>query len=171
MKEACKSVILCMLWALSSLHCGQHEKQSAEKAALVGAWKSNVQFETGSFATIKDLQFLYVFNEGGTMTESSNYDAAPPVPPAYGIWKALDRQQFEVRYEFFVTRPAMPEEAETASGGWLPAGHGLLVETITISADGNSFTSNIRYEMFDKAGTPVAGGGTAKARGKRLVFR
>ena len=36
---------------------------------------------------MKDLEFMYVFNVGGTMTASSNYDGAPPVPPAYGVWR------------------------------------------------------------------------------------
>ena len=35
------------------------------KATLVGAWPSSVQFETGAFASPKDLEFLVVFNEGG----------------------------------------------------------------------------------------------------------
>ena len=45
---------------------------------LVGAWRSKLQFQSGDFAAIRDLEFMYVFNPGGTMTESSNYDAAPP---------------------------------------------------------------------------------------------
>ena len=52
---------------------------------LVGAWRSNVQFKSGAFASITDLEFMYVFNAGGTLTESSNYDGVPPVPPAYGV--------------------------------------------------------------------------------------
>src|SRR5713101_6199191 len=48
---------------------------------LVGAWRGRVQFRAGPFAAVKDLEFMYVFNAGGTMTESSNYDASPPVPP------------------------------------------------------------------------------------------
>jgi hypothetical protein len=35
---------------------------------LVGAWRSNIQFESGAFAEIKDLEFMYVFNVGGTPT-------------------------------------------------------------------------------------------------------
>ena len=59
-----------------------------QQAPVVGAWRSKVQFETGALAGIKDLEFLYVFNAGGTLTESSNYDGAPPVPPAYGVWRS-----------------------------------------------------------------------------------
>jgi len=47
--------------------------------ALVGAWRSRIQFTSGAFAGITDLQFMTVYNAGGTLTESSNYDGAPPV--------------------------------------------------------------------------------------------
>jgi hypothetical protein len=58
---------------------------------------SNLQFQSGTFASIKDLAFLYVFNEGGTMTESSSYDAAPPVAPGVfteSLHLAEDGQSF-----------------------------------------------------------------------------
>src|SRR5690242_19508807 len=71
--------------------------------ALKGAWRSQIRFSSGAFAQMKDLEFMYVFNQGGTLTESSNYDAAPPVPPAYGIWKAVGPGQFEAKYVFYVT--------------------------------------------------------------------
>ena len=52
---------------------------------LAGEWRAQLQFSSGAFATIKDLEFMYAFNQGGTMTESSNYDASPPVPPPTGF--------------------------------------------------------------------------------------
>jgi len=113
---------------------------------------------------------MLVFNAGGTMTESSNYDAAPPVPPAYGIWKQVAGHEYEAKYEFYMTRIASPAESKSSSGGWLPAGHGLLKETITLSPDGDSFTSTIRYEVFDQAGKPIPGGGEAKGQGMKLQF-
>src|SRR4051794_23698560 len=65
-----------------------------QSRGIVGAWLSKVRFASGAFASVKDLEFLYVFNEGGTMNESSNYDASPPVPPAYGIWRQVSAGQF-----------------------------------------------------------------------------
>ena len=69
---------------------------------LVGAWRSNLEFQTGTFASIKDLAFLYVFNEGGTMTESSW------LPSGYGVFTeslqlAADGQSFTstIAYEAF----------------------------------------------------------------------
>jgi len=138
--------------------------------ALVGAWRSNVQFTSGAFAAVHDLEFLYVFNAGGTMTESSNYDGAPPVPPAYGIWRGVGEREFEARYDFFMTKPPAGLGDLTGGGGWMPSGRGVLTERITLAADGKSFTSTVRYEGFGADGKPVPGGGAGKGRGTRLEF-
>ena len=47
---------------------------------------------------------------------------------------------------------------------------GVLVEAITVSADGNTFTSTIRYELLDQAGKPVAGGGLGESHAARMTF-
>jgi hypothetical protein len=46
----------------------------------------------------------------------------------------------------------------------------VFSETITVAADGETFTSTIRYEAFDEADKPVEGGGDATGRGVRLRF-
>jgi hypothetical protein len=137
---------------------------------LLGQWRAQLQFTSGAFAAIKDLEFMYVFNTGGTMTESSNYDAAPPVPPAYGIWRNVGPKQFEVKYEFYVTKAPAAFEEITKGGGWGPAGRGVFVERITLSDDGKSFTSKIKYDQFDTAGKPAEGGGVATGKGVKLTF-
>jgi hypothetical protein len=137
---------------------------------LRGAWESHVQFTSGAFGSIKDLRFLYVFNAGGTMTESSNYDGAPPVPPAYGVWKELAPNKFEAKYIFYITRAPAAFPEIVSGGGWLPTGHGVLTETITLGADGNSFDSKIHFDPFDMSGKPAAGGGDATTHGARITF-
>ncbi len=137
--------------------------------ALVGAWRSSIQFESGAFAPIQDLEFMYVFNAGGTMTESSNYDAAPPVPPAYGVWREVGSNEFEAKYEFFATQPSEPEAFQKGAG-WLPAGRGVITERITLAADGQTFTSTIRYDAFNAKGESIEGGGAARGRGNRIGF-
>jgi hypothetical protein len=144
---------------------------SADAAVdLVGEWRAQLQFTSGAFAPIKDLEFMYVFNQGGTMTESSNYDASPPVPPAYGIWRKVGDREFEIKYEFYVTKPPANFEEIAKAGGWGPAGRGVFVERITVSADGKSYTSKIKYDQFDTAGKPAEGGGVATGRGVKLTF-
>jgi hypothetical protein len=134
---------------------------------LVGAWRSSIQFESGAFAEIHDLEFMYAFNAGGTMTESSNYDAAPPVPPAYGSWRKTGPNTYAVTYEYFATAPA--EALEFIKGaGWMPSGHGRLTETITLAPDGQTFTSTLKFEVFDAKGKPAEGGGSAKGNAARI---
>lgn len=137
---------------------------------LRGAWESHVQFTSGAFATIKDLRFAYVFNAGGTMTESSNYDGAPPVPPAYGIWRETGPNKYQAKYLFYITKAPATFQDITAGGGWLPTGHGVLTENITLGADGNSFESTIHFDAFDMSGKPATGGGDATTHGTRITF-
>ena len=145
---------------------------ASETAAvdLVGEWRAQLQFSSGAFASIKDLEFMYVFSQGGTMTESSNYDASPPVPPAYGIWRKVGGREFEAKYEFYVTKPPATFDEIAKGGGWGLGGRGVFVERITLSADGKSFTSKIKYDQFDTAGKPAEGGGEATGRGVKLAF-
>ena len=142
----------------------------AAPPALVGAWRGSVQFSGGAYAGIKDLEFLYVFNSGGTMTESSNYDGVPPVPPAYGEWRATGAGAFEAKYTFFTTQAPPDVKSLLAGGGWMPAGHGVLTEKIQLPGGGNSFESSIKLELFDKAGNPAAGGGDATVHATRAGF-
>jgi hypothetical protein len=150
--------------------CGKSGGGRAPDHGLAGAWRAKLQFQSGDFAAISDLEFMYVFNPGGTMTESSNYDAAPPVPPAYGVWRETGPGKFEARYEFFVTRAPDSLAMLTKGGGWLPAGHGVLTEAIALEGDGRSFTSKIHYAPFDAAGKPRDGGGEAIGHGERIAF-
>lgn len=139
-------------------------------SALNGAWQGNVQFTNGPFAVVKDLRFLYSYNAGGTMTESSNYDGAPPVPPAYGVWRQTGPNKFEAKYIFYPTRAPAAFQDIAGGGGWMPTGHGVLTETITLGADGNYYDSTIKWEAFDMAGKPATGGGDGTVHATRITF-
>lgn len=158
------------LLALGLTAC-QPASPPAAPAALIGAWQAKVQFSSGSFAPVKDLTFLYAYNSGGTMTESSNYDCSPaPSPPAYGEWRATGTGTFETKYTFYTTQPPADAKPGTGAGVWMPAGHGVLTESIQMSADGRSYESTVQLALFDSAGQPVAGGGEATAHGTRIGF-
>jgi hypothetical protein len=137
---------------------------------LAGAWRGRVQFTSGAFAETRDLEFMYAFNAGGTMTESSNYDAAPPVPPAYGVWRKLGPRKYEAKYQFFQSKAVTTADELVKGGGWGPDGHGILAQKMTLSADGNAFESRITLELFDKDGKPVPGGGEGTATGQRVRY-
>jgi hypothetical protein len=144
--------------------------EPSQRDSLVGAWRSQIRFANGALADVKDLEFMYVFNAGGTMTESSNYDGAPPVPPAYGAWRKGAPRQFEARYAFYITKAPGGYEDIAKGGGWSPNGHGVLTERITLSDDGQSYKSTITYVAFDPAGKPVEGGGDGIGAGVRMGF-
>jgi hypothetical protein len=144
--------------------------ESSPRDSLAGAWRSQVRFQGGALAEMKDLEFMYVFNTGGTMTESSNYDAAPPSAPAYGTWKKTGARQFEAKYLFYLTKPPAAFEEIAKGGGWLPTGHGVLTEQITLSDDSRTFRSTIKFAAFDPAGKPVEGAGEGTGTGTRMEF-
>ncbi|MGC1817043.1 MAG: hypothetical protein WA900_05250 [Casimicrobiaceae bacterium] len=166
--------LLTTLFAALVTACGNlpspAKGDTSEPDNLVGAWRSQIRFAGGALAEIKDLEFMYVFNAGGTMTESSNYDAAPPVPPAYGVWRKSGPHQFEARYAFYATRAPGTFEEIAKGGGWSPSGHGVLTERITLSGDGKSYRSTITYAAFDRTGKPVDGGGEGVGVATRMGF-
>lgn len=164
--------ILCAVIALSACKdtAAPSRTGSGEPDALVGAWRSQIRASSGMLVEMKDLEFMYVFNAGGTMTESSNYDGAPPVPPAYGVWRKKAPREFEARYAFYVTKPPGAFEDIVKGGGWTPNGYGVLTEKITVAEDGKTYRSTLGYTLFDAAGKPAEGGGEATGAGIRIGF-
>ena len=146
------------------------EKNNSKLDDLTGTWKAKVQFKTGAFAGVKDLEFLLSFNSGGTMTESSNYDGMPPVPPAYGIWRKTGDMQYEAKYEFFITNVPQSFEALKKIGGFTPAGYGRLTEKITLSQDGKTYKSTIKFNAFDITGKQMASDDEAEVSASRMEF-
>ena len=152
-------------------HGSPSQAASIGSAPLVGAWRSRIAFQSGPLADMKDLEFLYAYNAGGTMTESSNYDeAANSSPPAYGVWKEVAPRTFETKYLFYTTMAPDPDDAPGRSGDWWPAGHGEIRETIALAEDGQTYTSTITLVTFDRAGKPIAGDGAGTGAGARIVF-
>jgi hypothetical protein len=143
---------------------------SAQDDSLIGAWRAKVQFKSGAFAAVKNLEFMYVLNAGGTMTESSNYDASPPVPPAYGVWRKIRPRQYELKYVFFMTKPPKVFADIAGGGGWSPGGSGVLLERLTLAEDGKSFTSTMTLDIVDETGKPVESNSVAEAHAVRMNF-
>ena len=104
------------------------------------------------------------------MTESSNYDDAPPVPPAYGVWRKTGAREYELHYEYFNSTPPKALEDMTGGGGWTPGGRGTIKERIKLSADGRTFTSTISFVLRDTTGKEIPGGGAACSSGTRMSF-
>jgi hypothetical protein len=136
-------------------------------AQLIGAWRTKVQFKDGALSDLHDLEFMYSFNTGGTLTQSSNYDGTPPVPPGYGLWRQTGPRTFELRYAFYAPAKFI-KSGRTAA--WVPSGRGLYSETLELSPDAGSYTSRIVYDLVDPKGTPIPGGGEGEASGTRTTF-
>ena len=72
----------CLSAWMTNLASAQYSPQPKPPAAsetaspdLAGEWRAQLQFSSGAFASIKDLEFMYAFNQGGTMTESIRMSA------------------------------------------------------------------------------------------------
>lgn len=168
-------IMLAAVLLISGCRNGSSSQMSiaADRGTLVGAWRSKISFRSGPLAEMKNLEFLYAYNLGGTMTESSNYDeAANSSPPAYGVWKQIDARTFATKYVFYTTKTPDPGDGAPNSSDWWPAGHGVLTEAITLSDDGQTYTSTIKVATFDRSGTTIAGSGDGEgtATGTRIVF-
>ena len=160
---------LALLTAVVTLvACNSASTPASGPDVLIGAWRSRIHASTGALVEMKDLEFMYVFNAGGTMTESSNYDGAPPVPPAYGVWRKTAPRAFEAKYAFYTTKPPAAFEDVAKGGGWAPSGYGVLIERITVAEDGKSYQSTLAYRMFDGNGKEVEGAGEATGAGARI---
>lgn len=169
MNKIARLLALVSIPALAFFTGGCQTGSPPQPEALIGAWRGPAKFTTGPYVEVKDLELMYVFHADGTMTESSNYDGAPPVPPAYGVWKKTGPRQYEAHYEFYAVKPPGALDEITKGGGWGPDGRGVLTQKITLSDDGRTFESSIRMEVFDKSGKPAAGSGDATARAKRMT--
>jgi hypothetical protein len=155
--------------AATTIFAGRNSGPAPSLPRLVGAWHAHVQFKDGPFASAKDLDLMFAFNEGGTMTESSNYDESPPVPPAYGIWRSVGKDRFEARYEYYNTKPPTGFDDISKGGGWAPDGKGVLTESIRVAADGMSYRSTLRLDLYDASGKHTPGG-AAVGSGTKMRF-
>ena len=170
MKKQLMILLIISIAVLVSLAFTIVSQSSLQADDLTGTWKAKVQFKSGAFAGIKDLEFLLSFNSGGTITESSNYDGMPPVPPAYGIWKKTGKGQYEAKYEFYITNVPPSFEALKKVGGFTPGGYGMFSENITLSPDGKTYKSKIKFSAFDITGKQMSSNDEADVTANRLEF-
>lgn len=175
MTRGLRVALLALSTALGATACGNASSSPqtgpVDGARLAGAWRSKMVFRSGPLAAMKDLEFLYAYNAGGTMTESSNYDeAANSSPPAYGVWKQTSPRTFSTKYVFYTTKAPDPAAAQPGGGDWWPDGHGVLTETIALADDGQTYTSTVTLALFDAADAPIAGGGEGTGAGTRIGF-
>jgi hypothetical protein len=123
MKKRMPRVTICTAALLLSMFAiGCRVAPVKDDGGLAGAWRGKVPGISGLLASMKGLEFMYVFNADGTMTESSNYDAFPPGPPAYGVWRRIGKRQYEAKYVVFQTKPVAILDEIARGEGWAPNG-------------------------------------------------
>ena len=159
----------CLLGGVALTGCTTCPSKNCSSSGLAGAWRAKIHLTSGAYAAAKDLEFIYVFNPGGTMTESANYDSAPPVPPAYGVWRMTGPREYEYKSVYYTTKAPAKFEDLAGGGGWLPSGRGVVTEKIVIGPDGQHFESKVHYEESDATGKKTdTGEGTGD--GERIGF-
>src|SRR4051794_32800268 len=60
-----------LVFVLAASACGATASVHDTPDPLVGAWHAYLTVDSGVLTTLTRLEFLYAFNQGGTMTESS----------------------------------------------------------------------------------------------------
>ena len=97
METVTRARLMSLAAAFTLAACNRASETPPVPDVLVGAWRSQIKESDGELAEMKNLEFMYVFNVGGTMMEFSNYDSAPP-RPAY-VWRLAEDGGAAVRGE------------------------------------------------------------------------
>jgi hypothetical protein len=119
---------------------------------IVGVWTGNLDFTTLGKATV-----LVAINQGGTFTETDSVDlngAVGEVSPGYAAWKAKDCKHYALTINKTIYNPSAKQFFSV-----------VLPGTIVLSDDGQSWTVNLKQEVFDASGKQIQTGsvtGSAK---------
>lgn len=124
---------------------------------IVGAWNGNLTFTTLGKATV-----LVSINEGGTFTETDSVDLDGTVPgtasPGYAAWKATDCRHYTLTINKMIYNPSIKQLLRV-----------VLPGTIVLSEDAQSWTVNLKQEVFGPNGEPLPNlSGTVTGYAKRI---
>ena len=120
------AAVLALTALASAAQAAPAPKPAGEPTGLIGAWRAHISFTDGAFADEGPGVQLRLQRRRNTRRRSSNYDAAPPVPPAYGIWRRTGARTFQSKYVFYVTKSPASFDDIKKGGGWAPDGHGVF---------------------------------------------
>jgi hypothetical protein len=150
--------------AIFSAPVADAAEQHDSGSGLEGGWRARVTIASGPIQGVG--QFLFTYARGGGLVESSNFDEMPPVPPAYGSWVNTRGQTFQSTYVFFTTVLA---DANDVGAGWQFSGSGKIKESIQLRNDGDTYSSDLTYQLFDTEDQPLRGqSGVGKALARRI---
>ena len=120
---------------------------------LVGIWSGNLDFTALGKATV-----LVSINQGGTFTETDSVDLNNTVgtaSPGYAAWKAEDCRHYTLTINKMIFNQQFLKV--------------ILPGTIVLSEDGQSWTVNLKQEVFDSQGNAIPSlSGTVSGSAKRI---
>lgn len=115
-------------------------------ADLTGLWDSQVTLTDCNGHTLVSFEALEMFHTGGTLTSTDN---TPPglQGPGFGTWKRINQKSYSAPFQFFNFN---------ADGSF--AGTQKIMRTVTVAANGNSYTSVVSFESYDPNGNLLFSG-------------
>lgn len=119
------------------------ESASAKAKGLTGTWRVSIPTSDGGLPPFNAYQ---TFSDDGTFTEVSDLLTTQTESPAHGVWSGK-KSDYQLTFELFVFDP------ETK----LPAGRVRVRNNITLSADGDSFTSDSVVDFITPDGMVIEG--------------
>src|ERR1700744_6376919 len=123
---------------------------------IVGVWTGNLDFTALGKATV-----LVSINQGGTFTETDSVDLDGTVgtaSPGYAAWKATDCRHYTLTINKTLYNPKAKQFFKV-----------VLPGTIELSEDGQSWTVNLKQQVFDANGNEVPNlNGTVSGTAKRI---
>lgn len=144
-KTFLKSIV--SLSALIALSCAPAALAAGEAGgALNGVWDSQVTLTDCNGNTLVSFEAYEMFHAGGTLTSTDN---TPPGQhgPGFGTWRRVSGRSYAAPFQFFNFN---------ADGTF--AGTQKITRTITLRADGNSYTSMVNFGTYDPSGNLVFSG-------------
>ena len=137
---------LATLSALVVLSFTPAARAAAGDDSLTGVWDSQVTLTDCNGNTLVSFEAHEMYHAGGTLTSTDN---TPPglQGPGFGTWKHAGRKTYTAPFQFFNFN---------ADGSF--AGTQKITRTITIAADGNSYTSVVNFGTYDPNGNLVFSG-------------
>src|ERR1700744_458507 len=132
------------------------ECRTGKYSPIVGIWTGNLDFTTLGKATV-----LVSINQGGTFTETDSVDLDGTVgtaSPGYAAWKAIDCHHYALTINKTLYNPKAKQFFKV-----------VLPGTIELSEDGQSWTVNLKQQVFDANGNEVPNlNGTVSGTAKRI---
>ena len=132
-------------YAQNGLQGHDQECRAGKYNPIVGIWSGNLDFTLLGKATV-----LVSINQGGTFTETDSVDLNQTVgntSPGYAAWKAKDCRHYTLTINKMLFDPIQKQFSKV-----------VLPGTIVLSEDGQSWTVNLKQEVFNENGQLTASG-------------